>query len=395
MTAFLKFLIAFALVALLGFCAWWFDAAPGSLASAQLDLERSARTAIGSEDAAWASVRMDGQKAILSGEAPTEQRRDALIARVAATQWSGGLALGGVTAIDSRGLTVASATPVAAPYTFIVEHEGDVISFSGSVPDQASRDRLFAIADELFSDVDVTGELDLAEGAPVSPADWTRAAQTSLRALSHLRRGVVQAEDKAFRLTGEAEDETRSAAARSLLDSLPDGLAGSATITIRPAPASIEDIIAQSDEAVAEPIDSTTEETESAIAEQTAPAPPNCLALLEDAIAAHKVGFDSARADIDNASREHLRDIAALLPACPAARLRITGHTDASGNAARNRQLSGYRADAVRAFLISVGAPADRLSTRGAGSSEPVAENRTAAGREKNRRIEIEIIKGE
>jgi|GEM_PF-1282225 len=396
MIAFLKFLGAVALVGLLGFCAWRIEAAPGSAASAQHELERRARGAIGAEDSAWASVRMDGQKAILSGEAPDEARREALIARINEAEWSGGLALGGVTAIDANGLTIAAAAPLADPYIFIAEHESGVVSFSGSVPDQASRDRLYGAVNDHFPGAEIAGALDIAEGAPVGAADWTLAAQTSLRALAQLRRGAAQSEDAAFTLTGEADDEMRVSAARALMNALPEGLTGTIDVRIRPAPASIGDIIAQADEAEEDPAEAPALEPAAEIAEAApepaTPAVPSCLAQLEQSLNAHKIGFGSARTDIDNRSREHLREIASIVADCPSAQLRITGHTDSSGNAARNRQLSGYRADAVRTFLISVGAPADRLTTRGAGSSEPIADNSTPAGRERNRRIDIDLI---
>lgn len=80
---------------------------------------------------------------------------------------------------------------------------------------------------------------------------------------------------------------------------------------------------------------------------------------------------------------------------CPDVRISVTGHTDSSGSAARNRQLSAYRADAVRAYLISLGVEANRVTARGAGSSEPLASNASAAGRERNRRIEIGVVSGD
>ena len=76
-------------------------------------------------------------------------------------------------------------------------------------------------------------------------------------------------------------------------------------------------------------------------------------------------------------------------------RIAVTGHTDSSGSAQRNLQLSASRADAVRTYLISLGIEAERVSARGAGSTQPIASNATAAGRERNRRIEIDIAAGD
>ncbi len=398
MNAILKFSVALALVALLGIAAWRIAAMPGSAASARDRLSQETLDALGVEAASWASVEMDGQKAILSGEAPTPKIRDALIARIAAAEWSGGLLAGGVTAVDASGLTVAPVMVRADPFVFIAEHEGGALSFSGHTPDQATRDRLYQLAASLFPGSEISGGLDVAEGAPVSSADWSAAATSLLRALSHLRHGVAEADGATFSITGEAEDDRRANAARSLLAGLPDGLAGKADIDIRKAPASIGEIISQTNEtkavppAAREPGETEIATATSEQAEPQPPAPDECLTQLQTLIASRKISFRSARADIDNPSRDHLRRISTALLQCPSARLLITGHTDSSGSAARNRQLSGYRADAVRAFLVSVGAPSQQLSARGAGSAQPLASNATAAGREQNRRIEIEAV---
>jgi OOP family OmpA-OmpF porin len=68
------------------------------------------------------------------------------------------------------------------------------------------------------------------------------------------------------------------------------------------------------------------------------------------------------------------------------------GHTDNTGNAAANQKLSVARAESVKAFLVSKGIERNRVYTEGKGSSQPVADNRTAEGRAKNRRVEIEVV---
>ena len=68
------------------------------------------------------------------------------------------------------------------------------------------------------------------------------------------------------------------------------------------------------------------------------------------------------------------------------------GHTDSVGADAYNQQLSVKRADAVKAYLVSKGMEKNRVYTEGKGKKQPVAENKTAAGRAKNRRVEIEFV---
>jgi len=78
-----------------------------------------------------------------------------------------------------------------------------------------------------------------------------------------------------------------------------------------------------------------------------------------------------------------------LLAAETAWKLTIEGHTDSSGAAAHNQALSEQRAASVKAYLVSQGVDAARLSTAGFGSSHPVADNASELGRAQNRRVEL------
>ncbi|WP_027907829.1 OmpA family protein [Pseudomonas taiwanensis] len=71
--------------------------------------------------------------------------------------------------------------------------------------------------------------------------------------------------------------------------------------------------------------------------------------------------------------------------------VRVDGHADASGKAAYNQQLSERRAQSVARALIGIGMPAQNIQTRGLGSSQPVADNRSSAGRMENRRVSIVV----
>lgn len=71
--------------------------------------------------------------------------------------------------------------------------------------------------------------------------------------------------------------------------------------------------------------------------------------------------------------------------------VRVDGHADSSGKAAYNQQLSERRAQSVTKALVGVGMQAQNIQSRGLGSSQPVADNRTSAGRTENRRVSIVV----
>lgn len=68
------------------------------------------------------------------------------------------------------------------------------------------------------------------------------------------------------------------------------------------------------------------------------------------------------------------------------------GHTDSVGTDAYNLKLGQRRAEAVKAYLVSQGVPANRIYTDSKGEKQPVADNRTQEGRAKNRRVEVEVV---
>jgi OOP family OmpA-OmpF porin len=68
------------------------------------------------------------------------------------------------------------------------------------------------------------------------------------------------------------------------------------------------------------------------------------------------------------------------------------GHTDAVGSDSYNQKLSVRRSESVKAYLVSKGIEKNRVYTEGKGEKQPVADNKTAEGRAKNRRVEIEVV---
>ena len=101
--------------------------------------------------------------------------------------------------------------------------------------------------------------------------------------------------------------------------------------------------------------------------------------------------FDLGKSTIRSKSYPTLNRVADLLKTKNFS-LRLAGHTDNQGSDALNMALSKDRAEAVKAYLVSQGVNASRVEATGYGESQPIASNKTAAGRQKNRRVEFSLF---
>jgi outer membrane protein OmpA-like peptidoglycan-associated protein len=101
--------------------------------------------------------------------------------------------------------------------------------------------------------------------------------------------------------------------------------------------------------------------------------------------------FDTGKATLQPASEEQLTNIAAILKAYPQVKIRIGGYTDNTGDPATNVALSEQRADNVMAELVRLGIDPARMSAKGYGAEDPIADNSTEEGRQKNRRISLRV----
>lgn len=117
-----------------------------------------------------------------------------------------------------------------------------------------------------------------------------------------------------------------------------------------------------------------------------------CEKLLAGAAAAGTINFKRAEAVLDPKSGPTLDALAKIVNECPGFAVRIEGHTDSEGVPERNQPLSERRAKAVVDYLISAGVSAERLRFFGFGAERPIADNATADGRAKNRRIEFKVV---
>jgi OOP family OmpA-OmpF porin len=121
-----------------------------------------------------------------------------------------------------------------------------------------------------------------------------------------------------------------------------------------------------------------------------APAPPPAAATKVTYAADTFFDFDKSVLKADGKAK--LDDLAGKVKAINLEVIIAVGHTDSAGSDAYNQKLSVKRADAVKAYLITKGIEKNRVYTEGKGEKQPVADNKTDAGRSKNRRVEIEVV---
>ena len=105
--------------------------------------------------------------------------------------------------------------------------------------------------------------------------------------------------------------------------------------------------------------------------------------------------FDVDKAELSAQSKQELADLANILKKYPDTDILIEGHTDSSGPEDYNLTLSEKRAKAVASYLASLGVDPRRFTTVGYGELQPIADNNTPEGRQKNRRVDIAIMANE
>lgn len=114
-----------------------------------------------------------------------------------------------------------------------------------------------------------------------------------------------------------------------------------------------------------------------------------------------KITFDSGlmfainSSDLNQNTKSNLADLAETLKKYEDTDILIEGHTDSTGAEDYNQTLSEKRANSVSGYLMTLGVSGQRLTTIGYGENQPIADNESASGREKNRRVEVAIYANE
>ena len=125
-----------------------------------------------------------------------------------------------------------------------------------------------------------------------------------------------------------------------------------------------------------------------------APPPPRVVLTPSSIEIKDKIQFELGKATLLPISFSLLDEIVAMLQDNPQIEvIQIEGHTDSTGGAKRNRELSQERAESVLAYIADKGVEKKRMRAKGFGPDKPIADNATPEGREANRRVEFNIVK--
>ncbi len=267
-----------------------------------------------------------------------------------------------LTAVDVE-LEAATEDPPVAAVDVRGRVNGDVIILQGSVTGAAERRRLVDAAAAVFGTV--TDEIEVVEAEPTDDTD--RAIGDLLTLLPAMRGALAEAD---FGLAGGDLELTGVAAG------LEEWLALEATLTAL-------------GREVAYDVDDGPARAVAAAAVETG---------IAEVLASRTITFETNSSTITPNGLAVVEEIFGLLERAMAAQsdlqVSISGHTDSTGDATYNQQLSERRAEAVLDRLVESGIPAANLTASGFGETQPAADNGTSEGRATNRRIEFAIQEG-
>jgi OmpA-OmpF porin, OOP family len=330
-----------------------------------------------------------GDKIDVGGASMVDAARDKIIAALKSAVGAG-VAVGALTdqtaaatastapsaaapaAVAAAEPTAPAPAPAAAPARFALSNDNGVVRASGVVRDQDAKTSITDALNAVFGADKVKSDISVDMSATAAP--WLGAFRAALEAIKGANVDAIFEGDK-INVGGAAMGD---AVRDKIIAALKSAVGAGVTV------GALTDKTAA---AVAVANDRATTELASL---GSGFAVKDLLFALNDST----VNFASDSAEVPESTAPFLRTAAADLKQLKAGHvLEIAGYTDSTGDAALNLALSQKRAEAVREALIKYGADADMLVAKGYGDANPIANNDTAEGRLKNRRIEYHVVK--
>jgi OOP family OmpA-OmpF porin len=228
---------------------------------------------------------------------------------------------------------------------------GAPIVVTGTVADEASKAGLLARLRQVYGPERVVDQL--AVGTVATPANWNEYVQKLIGPdLKLITRGQLKVDGNNVSLRGDVSNESQR-----------QQIAGDIAASLNPTYIVNNGLrVAASEQGV-----------------------------LDAALANRIIEFESGKATLADSGKGILDQMAATLQKLKGVRVEVIGHTDNAGSRAGNLSLSQARAQAVKDYVASRGIDGDLIAVSGEGPDRPVADNRTAEGRARNRRIEFKV----
>ena len=262
--------------------------------------------------------------------------------------------------IDVPKVEVAVAVaPTVSPYTLNAEMlKNKDITLNGYVPNIETHQQIVAKAETLYGKDHLTDNLKEASTAPTA---WGESVNLGLDKLATMDYGHFEMKDETFNFEGfVGTDKDKNNLLDGLKNNLPENYVDTYNIQ---APK----IITEKDLAL------------------------TCQEEFKSYLSTEKINFAYDKALIKKESYLLLGKLIEVAKSCPDSKLVIEGHTDSDGSKRYNQKLSEKRANAVKIYLERHGISKERLESIGYGELQPIASNKTKAGKKENRRIEINV----
>lgn len=250
------------------------------------------------------------------------------------------------------------------PYEITVQADKSGAVVSGYVPDTRTKSDILAALGNGPLQGNIRDELRV---VPDAPANFAEAAKSVANSITRLDMGTARLSDETVTVQGmTCRELIKSEVETNIRSQKPQGFTGQADISLRQTGCLID--------------------------------PPNtCQADLDRVTTSNSILFQQSKADLDASpvTEKALDEVAQIMKLCPAAAIRIEGHTNLDGErfGYDNQRLSENRARMVQNALAARGIASGRLGTTGFGSRNPLLPHNTQEGREKNRRVQFTVAK--
>lgn len=384
------------------------------------DIRSRGDLALSARNVNWGRIEVDGRDVTLSGLAPSEKQRQRAIDALESVPGVR-LVMDTTTSLGAAKKTTrspADSTPATPPqaneaaliaaandavdlaafglsYEFRVERNERGVALRGMVPDEAVRVSLMDSARAKFADVEVRDDLLINAQAP---DNFVRAARQAISVSGLVASGAAGVRDQVLFVEGLTASDRDLTRLRDTIDAaLPEGYDLALQIGSRQTLAAMMRENPELAQRIgplpgSPPPSSRIDLGRTPKLDRSPQAAERCQTAMNTAMAEQRINFDTGSSDISRDSRALLEKLVGLAKTCPGARIEIGGHTDDQGTDENNLALSQRRAESVMEFFVRNGVKLGRLSAVGYGESRPLVDNRTAADRARNRRIEFRVL---